>query len=119
VKELLSAGVTVALGQDDVYDAYYAYGRCNMLEVAFLGSHLLWMMTHQDRELLYDMITVNPAKIIRIKEYGLEKGKPADLVVLNARDVREAFVYHCEPLYVIRNGSMVCETRMNRQSHGQ
>ncbi|HXZ98293.1 MAG TPA: amidohydrolase family protein [Candidatus Acidoferrum sp.] len=119
VKELLSAGVTVALGQDDVYDAYYAYGRCNMLEVAFLGSHLFWMMTPQDRELLYDMITVNPAKIIRIKEYGLEKGKPADLVVLNATDLREAFVYHCEPLYVIRNGRIVCETRLNRQSHRQ
>ena len=41
VKELLDAGVTVALSQDDVYDAYYPYGRCNLLEIAFLASHLL------------------------------------------------------------------------------
>lgn len=117
VKDLLNAGVTVALGQDDVYDAYYTYGRCNMLEVAFLGSHLLWMMMPQDRELLYDMITVNPAKIMRIQEYGLEAGKPANLVVLNATDLREAFVYHSEPLYVIRNGTLSCETRLKRISH--
>ena len=117
VKDLLNAGVTVALGQDDVYDAYYTYGRCNMLEVAFLGSHLLWMMMPQDRELLYDMITVNPAKIMRIQEYGLEAGKPANLVVLNATDLREAFVYHSEPLYVIRNGTLSCETRLKRTSH--
>ena len=45
VKELLNAGVTVALAQDDVNDAYYPYGRCNILEVAFLASHLLWMMS--------------------------------------------------------------------------
>jgi cytosine deaminase len=119
VKDLLNAGVTVALAQDDVYDAYYTYGRCNMLEVAFLGSHLLWMMMPQDRELLYDMITVNPARIMRIQEYGLEAGKTADLVVLNAVDLREALVYHCEPLYVIRNGSVSCETRLNRESQRQ
>jgi cytosine deaminase len=114
VKDLLNAGVTVALGQDDVYDAYYTYGRCNMLEVAFLASHLLWMMTPHDRELLYDMITVNPANVMKIKGYGLSAGNPADFVILNATDLREAFAYHSEPLYVIRNGSIRCQTRLNR-----
>jgi cytosine deaminase len=104
VKELLDAGVTVALGQDDVDDAYYPYGRCNMLEVAFLASHLLWMMTRQDREIIYDMITVNAAKVMGIRDYGLAIGKPANLVVLSAEDLREAFAYHSEPLYVVRNG---------------
>ena len=117
VRDLLDAGVTVALGQDDVYDAYYTYGRCNMLEVAFLGSHLLWMMTPQDRELLYDMITLNPARIMRLEGYGLSPGNPADLVVLDARDLREALAYHSEPLYVIRNGAVRYETRSTRTSH--
>ena len=117
VKDLLDAGITVALGQDDVYDAYYTYGRCNMLEVAFLGSHLLWMMTPQDRELLYDMITVNPAKIMRIRGYGLSEGNPANLVVLSAGDLREALAYHSEPLYVIRNGTVRCESRQSRASY--
>lgn len=114
VKDLLNAGVKVALGQDDVYDAYYAYGRCNMLEVAFLASHLFWMMTRPDRELLYDMITVNPARIMRLKDYGLNFGNRADLVILNAEDLREALAYHSEPLYVIRNGTIRCETRASR-----
>jgi hypothetical protein len=39
-----SKGMLVCLGQDDVSDAYYPYGRSNMLEVALLAaSHLLWM----------------------------------------------------------------------------
>jgi len=117
VRDLVNAGVTVALGQDDVYDAYYAYGRCNMLEVAFLASHLLWMMTLHDRELLYDMITINPAKIMRIKGHNLAVGNPANLVVLNAEDPREAFAYHSEPLYVIRNGATRCETRVDRKCY--
>ena len=104
VKELLDAGVTVALGQDDVDDAFYPYGRCNMLEVAFLASHLLWMMSKQDRETLYDMITVNAAKAMRISDYGLALGNAADLVVLDAQNLRDALAYHSEPLYVIRKG---------------
>ena len=117
VKDLLNAGVTVALGQDDVYDAYYPYGRCNMLEIAFLGSHLLWMMAREDREILYDMITVNAAKILRVNGYGIAIGNPADLVVLNAEDLREALMYHSEPLYVIKNGKVRCETHLSRTYH--
>ena len=104
VKELLDAGVTVALGQDDVYDAYYPYGRCNMLEVAFLASHLLWMMSRQDRESLYDMITLNAAKVMRLSGYGLAEGNLANLAILDSDNLREAYTRHSEPIYVIRNG---------------
>ena len=76
VKDLLNAGVTVALGQDDVYDAYYPYGRCNMLEIAFLGSHLLWMMAREDREILYDMITVNVGQDIESQRLRNSHRKP-------------------------------------------
>ena len=61
VRDLLAAGVGVCLGQDDVSDAYYPFGRNNMLEVAFLAAHLLWMTTEDDMERLYDMITVDAA----------------------------------------------------------
>ena len=104
VKDLMNAGVNVALGQDDVGDAYYPYGRCNMLEVAFLASHLLWMMTRKDRELIYNMITTNAAKIMRLTNYDLNVGNPANLLVLDAKDLGEAFSYHSEPLYLVRNG---------------
>ena len=117
VKELLNAGVTVALSQDDVYDAYYPYGRCNMLEIAFLAAHLLWMTSNQDREILYDMITKNAAKVMGFDGYGLAKGNPANLVILDAKDLRTAFTYHTEPLYVIRNGRVSCETRVKRTHH--
>jgi len=107
VKELLAAGVNVALGQDDVNDAYYPYGRCNLLEVAFLASHLLWMMSQQDRETIYDMITRNAAKILRLEGYGLRVGNPADIIELNAQDLRRAYAYHSESRRIIRNGRLL------------
>jgi cytosine/creatinine deaminase len=45
VKELLELDVLVCLGQDDISDAYYPFGRNNMLEGGFLNAHLLWMTT--------------------------------------------------------------------------
>jgi len=107
VKELLNAGVPVALAQDDVNDAYYPYGRCNMLEVAFLASHLLWMMSRQDREIIYDMITSNAAKVLGIQDQSIAVGGPANLLVLQATNLREAFAYHSEPAFIVRNGTVV------------
>jgi cytosine deaminase len=107
VKELLAAGVNVALSQDDVDDAYYPYGRCNLLEVAFIASHLLWMMSQNDREILYDMITGNAARILRIEGYGLRVGNPAHIIELDAKDLKQAYAYHSEPRHIIRNGQLL------------
>jgi len=109
VFNLLRSGVTVALGQDDIADAYYPYGQNSMLEVAFLASHLLWATTFADMDTLYNMVTVNPAKILRLQNYGLREGGRADLVILNASSVHEALVYQSPPLYVIRRGKVIVE----------
>jgi cytosine deaminase len=109
VKELLTDGVNVALGQDDIADAYYPYGRNSMLEVAFLASHLLWATTMVDIEQLYDMITKNAAKSIGLKNYGLKMGNQADLIVLNTKSPYEALMYQDIPAFVISKGKLIVE----------
>jgi cytosine deaminase len=104
VRDLYNAGVGIALGQDDIADAYYPFGRNNMLEVAFLAAHLMWMITVQDMEILYDLITTRAAQALGIKEFGLKEGNKADLVVLNAESVWEAIWNHEAPLHVIKGG---------------
>jgi len=107
VSELLEAGVRVCLGQDDISDAYYPFGRNNMLEVAFLASHLLWMTTTADMERLYDMITIEPARAIGLTKFRLEAGAPANLVVLGAPDVLEALREHAPPRHVVSHGKLL------------
>jgi cytosine deaminase len=107
VGELLAQGINVCLGQDDISDAYYPYGRNNMLEVAFLASHLLWMMSRGDMETLYDMITLAAAKAMNIPNFGIAKGQPAHLVVLDQPDVVEALRFHAPPRMVISHGRVV------------
>jgi len=112
VRELLENGNLVCLGQDDISDAYYPFGRNNMLEVAFLASHLLWFTTSADTEILYDMITTNAARCINVKDYGLKVGAQANLVVLNQPNVLEALRFHEAPLAVISHGKLVDQEKM-------
>jgi cytosine/creatinine deaminase len=112
VKELLEEGCLVCMGQDDISDAYYPFGRNNMMEVAFLGAHLLWMTTNSEMEVLYDMVTRNAAQAVGLKEYGLKVGCSADLVVLDQPNVLEALRYHEAPKYVISSGKLVDVAKM-------
>jgi len=107
VRDLYDAGVAVALGQDDIADAYYPYGRNNMLEVAFLASHLLWMTTLREMDVLYDLITTKAAQVLGIKDFEMKEGNRANLVVLDAESVREALTHHEAPLHVIKEGKEV------------
>ena len=107
VRELLANGNLVSLGQDDISDAYYPFGRNNMLEVAFLASHLLWFTARQDMHTVYEMITVNAARCIGLREFEIKVGAPANLVVLSQPDIMEALRFHEAPLYTISHGKLV------------
>lgn len=112
VKELLEEGVTVCLGQDDISDGYYPFGRNNMLEVAFLAAHLLWMTTNRELEMLYNMITVNAAHAMNVSNHALNIGNPANLVVLAMPNILEALREHSAPLYVISHGKLIDRAKM-------
>lgn len=114
VRELAAAGINVSLGQDDISDAYYTFGRNNMLEVAFLGAHLLWMMTEPDVESLYDMVTVNPAAAIGLENHEMTVGKVANLVVLEGASVAEALRFHAAPRAVVSHGQLVDRAAMGK-----
>jgi cytosine/creatinine deaminase len=112
VKELLDLEVLVCLGQDDISDAYYPFGRNNMLEVGFINAHMLWMTTRKEMDILYEMITTRAAQAVGLKDFRLKTGSPANLVILDAPNVLEAFRYHAAPRHVISHGQLVDRPRM-------
>lgn len=114
VKDLIESGVLVSLGQDDISDAYYPFGRNNMLEVAFLASHLLWMTTRAEIDRLYDLVTVDAARSINVPDFGLAPGAAAHFVVLDQPDELEALRFHAAPVRVVSHGRLVDVESMER-----
>ncbi|MEM3452296.1 MAG: amidohydrolase family protein [Candidatus Hadarchaeum sp.] len=115
VKEFLEAGVNVATAQDDVNDPYYPFGKMDQLEVGFLMAHVAQLGTPAELEKVYDMITLNGAKAMRYQDYGLQAGKTADIVIIDADNIKDAFRFQPVRLYVIKNGKIIAASTSKKK----
>ena len=110
VDELLAAGVNVCIGHDSIMDPWYSMGKGNMIAAANLLAHTAHMNGHDQITELMDMITTRSAKTMGIEDtYGIEPGKPADLVVLDAKSDAEAVRLTSECLFVVRKGRVISQ----------
>ena len=111
IKMYLENGINVTLGHDCVLDPWYPLGTGNMLHALFMAIHVDQMMGWGDLFKALDLITVNAAKAWRkgAEQYGLAKGKRADLLILNALTDVDALRNLEPPLYVIRHGKLIAD----------
>lgn len=110
VHALMEAGVGVSCGTDNMRDPFVRYGDADILAAALLLAQILGMLSQKGVERLWDTITTAPARMLRIERYGLAVGNPADLVVLDARDVGEAILHQAARLAVFKRGRQVAGT---------
>ncbi len=104
VREMLALGINVLSSQDDVQDLYYPFGRMNQLEVAWFLGHAIQTQTVKDIDFLYDAVTVNAAKAMGLKNYGIKPGGRADIVIIGRPNVKQAIRFMGPVRYTIRNG---------------
>jgi len=110
VPELMAAGLTVALGQDDMLDPWYSLGSADMLDVAYMGLHVAQMTSQSAMRQCFDAVTSNAARILQLEGYGLAPGCHADFVLLQARDAVEAIRLRASRLKVYRRGKLVAQS---------
>ncbi|MBI4782681.1 MAG: cytosine deaminase [Oscillatoriophycideae cyanobacterium NC_groundwater_1537_Pr4_S-0.65um_50_18] len=119
VKELWQQGMNVSLGHDCIQDCWYSLGTGNMLDTASMLLHVSQMTGAQEINACYDMVTWNGAKTLHIEDqYGIEVGKPANLIVLDAIDRFDAIRRRATVRYVISQGKLLASTDLP-QMHWQ
>ncbi|HJE27047.1 cytosine deaminase [Limosilactobacillus pontis] len=112
IKELTSAGINVSFGEDDVQDPWNPLGNGNMLDVVTMGVYIAHLMGYHQLQDAFNYVTYNGAKTMHISDqYGIEVGKPANCILLNAADFYNALNKHVEVLYNIRHGKIMAETK--------
>ena len=112
VKELTAAGVNVAFGNDDLFDPWYPMGCGAMRDTVYLGLHVTQMMGREDILNSYRFVTTNGARVLHLgEEYGLEVGRPASFVVLDAADWYEALSNNAPVTLSVRRGQPIARTR--------
>ncbi|MGD6902786.1 cytosine deaminase [Bacillus infantis] len=117
VKELLEAGMNVSFGHDDIFDPWYPLGTGNMLQVLHMGIHVSQLMGYEEIVRSFDLITDNSARTLHIEDsYGIESGKPASFIVLDAENEYEAIRKQAAVLYSIKNGKIIAQTSPRQTS---
>ena len=75
-----------------------------------ITAHAAQMSMPEEIEILFDMPTVNAAQLLRLDDYGIQVGNTADLNIIDAPTVQEAFRTQADRRYVIRGGKIIAET---------
>jgi cytosine deaminase len=105
VKEMWESGINVCFGQDSINDPWYPVGNGNMMNILDNGIHLAHTMSFDELDRCLDLITYNGAKTLGVEDqYGIEAGKPANFIVLDAKSPFEAVRQRADVLASIRNG---------------
>ena len=112
IKELTEAGINVSFGEDDIQDPWNPLGNGNMLDAVTMGVYIAHLMGYHQLQDAFNYVTYNGAKTLHISDdYGIEVGKPANCILLNAHDFYNALNKHVEVLYNIRHGKVLAETK--------
>nr|WP_314482257.1 cytosine deaminase [uncultured Pseudomonas sp.] len=108
VAEIDRAGMNVCFGQDSIVDPWYPLGNGNILRVLEAGLHICHMLGYQDLQRCLDLITDNSARALNLGErYGIETGRPANLLLLSAPDDYEMLRSQGHALVSVRNGKVL------------
>ncbi|WCR42751.1 cytosine deaminase [Stutzerimonas stutzeri] len=108
VAEIDRAGMNICFGQDSIVDPWYPLGNGNILRILEAGLHICHMLGYEDLKRGLDLITDNSARTLNLGErYGLEVGRPANLLVLSAPDDYEMLRTQGHALLSVRNGEVL------------
>lgn len=108
VKEFVDNDINVAFGQDSIVDLWYPAGSGNMMNILDNGIHATQLMRKEDFDRNFDLVTYNGAHLMQLDDvYGLDEGKDANFIILDADSPFDAQRRRVECLASVRNGEFL------------
>lgn len=110
VAEIDRAGMNICFGQDSIVDPWYPLGNGNILRILEAGLHICHMLGYEDLQRSLDLVTDNSARTLHLGErYGLETGRPANLLILSAANDYEMIRTQGHALVSVRGGQVLMQ----------
>jgi len=104
--KLLGEGVNCSLSTNNVLNPFTPFGDCSLVRMANLYANTAQIGQREEIIECFRMITTRAAKLLRLDNYGLIEGNPADLVILNCTDRANAIAELAQPLYGFKRGRL-------------
>lgn len=105
-QKLNKAGINFCFAQDSISNPWYHLSNGNLMNILDSSIRLTQMLSIDEIIKSLDLITVNGAHTMHILDrYGIDVGKPANFIVLNAKSEIEAICNHVSVACSVRNGN--------------
>jgi cytosine deaminase len=104
VHRLVGHGVTCSLGTNNVLNPFTPFGDCSLVRIANLYANTAQAGTEPELTLCFDLVTVQPAKLMNLDRYGVAVGHPADIVVLDCASRAAAIAELAQPTLGMKRG---------------
>jgi cytosine deaminase len=102
--KLLHSGVNCSLSTNNVLNPFTPFGDCSPIRMANLYANICQVGARGDVRECFNMITERSARLMRLKQYGLDVGKAADLLVFDCQDPETAVAELVAPMYGFKRG---------------
>ena len=109
IRRLLDAGVPVALATNNVRNPFTPIGTADLADLTFLTTVAAHMGTPSEMRMLLDTITVHPARMLRLPDYGLAPGCRANLLVWDCATAEDAVATPPPRVLSIKDGRVTIE----------
>jgi cytosine deaminase len=109
VKLLREHGVEVFAGSDNIRDAWSPFGNGDMLDRAMMIGYRANFRHDPDLDFVFDLVTAAGARVLRLGDYGLKLGGPADFVVVDAATIPEAVATRPRRKLVVKAGRVIAK----------
>src|SRR5260370_9841816 len=96
---LRKAGVTCSISTNNVLNPFTPYGDGSLIRMANLYANVCHVSRPADLAGCLDMITGPSPRLLRLEDYGLKGGAPADLRGIDARNPAGATSILAQPLW--------------------
>src|ERR1700760_1031380 len=104
LEPLRAAGVICSISTNNVLNPFTPYGDGSLVRMANLYANVCHVSRPADLAGCMDMITGGAAKLMRLDDYGIRIGAPADLVCVDAKSPEEAIATLAAPLWGLKRG---------------
>ena len=109
VHRLIREGVNCSLSTNNVLNPFTPFGDCSQVRMANLYANICQVGDEAGLEDCFDMVTSRPARLMRLPDYGIEVGNPADLVVLDCESRAAAVSEVVAPIMGFKRGRKTFE----------
>ncbi len=113
---LIEHGVNCCLSTNNILNPFTPFGDGSLVRIANMYANVAQRGTSDELAECFEMVSRRPGRLLRLGDYGIAVGNPADLVVWDAPTTTDVVATNAPPLFGFKGGRRTF-TRVRAELH--